>query len=98
MNVIKVDPIQEYNELLNKHEDMKKLSLASNNLDNASTSFKELLEREERGYVYLTPELKETVEYAKEEVEQAWARVLQAKDILKKLYTEKESNDGRTEE
>ena len=95
MNVIKVDPIQEYNELLNKHEDMKKLSLASHNLDNASTSFKELLEREEMGYVHLTPELKETVEYAMGEIEQAWARVVKAKDILKKQYTEKESNDGQ---
>jgi len=94
MKVLNVD---EYREFKQKHTDFADLVLLGSKIDNAQTSFQELLERFEAGYIHLDPEVRDVIDYSLEELLIAKNKAFKLREELKMKY-EKETADGRTEE
>ena len=98
VRILKVSPVQEYGEFMNRHKDLQELSKARQSLLRLKEQFEEELEQAEfRQYD------SNTVDWFKDVVESlddAWLRVRNVSDMLRRIHIaeEKEQTDGRAEE
>ena len=96
--VLKVTPVQEYTEFLNRHKDLQELAKARHSINHLKEQFEEELQQAE--FRQLDSDTVDWYSDIVETLDTAWKRVDNVSTMLKRIHLqeEKEHTDGRTEE